>query len=100
MLRDVCYAEVFPNLATLWLGSNCIHSWRSVEALSALPALQELRLSGNPVMEGPRGEARSEVTIRRNPSDVLRYTKWADSSQLCSLSFLASVESLARPSAS
>ena len=62
MLRRVCFAGVFPNLATLWLGSNCIHGWQSVDALSALPALHELRLSGNPVMEGPKGEARSEVT--------------------------------------
>ena len=62
MLRRECFAGVFPRLATLWVGSNCIHSWQSVDALSALPALQELRLTGNPVMEGLRGEARSEVT--------------------------------------
>ncbi len=67
MLRHVSYAGVFPNLATLWLGSNCIHSWQSVDALSALPALQELRLSGNPVMQGPKGEARSEVRPSEAP---------------------------------
>ena len=52
---------MFPALATLWLGNNRISSWRSLDALSALPALRELRLSGNPVLQGPEGEARFEV---------------------------------------
>lgn len=55
-------AGALPKLATLWLGNNCVSSWQSVDALAALPALHELRLSGNPVLQGPKGEARSEVT--------------------------------------
>ena len=63
--REWC-AEAFPKLETLWLGHNCISDWRSVDALSALPALRELRLSGNPVLHGPEGEARYEVRTPRH----------------------------------
>ena len=52
---------VLPQLATLWLGNNRISDWESVDALSGLKALQELRLTGNPVAQGAEGEARAEV---------------------------------------
>lgn len=54
---------VFPNLVTLWVGNNSINTWESVDSLAALTALQELRLSGNPVLQGPMGETRFEVSI-------------------------------------
>ena len=55
---------IFPHLATLWLGNNHISGWDSVDALSGLEALQELRLSGNPLVQGAEREARPEVKHR------------------------------------
>ena len=68
--RESC-AGAFSKLDTLWLGHNRVCDWQSVDALSALPALRELRLSGNPVLDGPEGEARFEVRIPRTPRAML-----------------------------
>jgi len=45
------------------VGNNSINTWESVDSLAALTAVQELRLSGNPVLQGPMGETRFEVSI-------------------------------------
>ena len=42
----------FASLQALQLGSNRIAAWEQVCRLDALPALRELRLSGNPCIAG------------------------------------------------
>ena len=42
-----------------------------MDALSGLTALQELRLSGNPLVEGAEGEARAEV--KQRPQSCARH---------------------------
>jgi hypothetical protein len=53
----------FPCLQALLLGSTQVSSWSSVDALDAFPGLQELRLSGTPLMAaaGPHAGRRYEV---------------------------------------
>jgi hypothetical protein len=55
----------FPCLQALLLGSTQVTSWSSVDALDAFPALQELRLSGTPLMAaaGPHAGRRYEVCV-------------------------------------
>ena len=57
-------AAAFPALEALLLGGCRLASWRDVDALDAFPALRELRLSGNPLFEGPAAGARFEAVAR------------------------------------
>ena len=68
---QACAGAVFPNLATLWLGNNHISGWESVDALLGLQALQELRLSGNPLVKGAERESRAEV--KQRPQSCARH---------------------------
>ena len=51
----------FAQLQCLNLGNNIITGWAAVDALSGLPALSELRLSGNPLLPAAAPDARYEV---------------------------------------
>lgn len=53
----------FSALKTLILGGNKLDAWESVDALARFPALEELRLSGNPLFGGS-GSAVSTLNAR------------------------------------
>lgn len=55
--------SAWARLGSLFLASNSLSSWASVDALDAFPALIELRVSGNPVVEGG-APTRFEVVAR------------------------------------
>jgi hypothetical protein len=54
-------AQPFSRLSALLLGSCSLRGWSAVDALDAFPALRELRLSGNPLLEGAKSGGRFEV---------------------------------------
>ncbi|GBG68275.1 hypothetical protein CBR_g2823 [Chara braunii] len=56
----------FAKLKFLWLGGNEILDWASIDELNHLQSLEDLRLTGNPVMETPvdGGEPRFLVVAR------------------------------------
>jgi Leucine-rich repeat (LRR) protein len=53
--------QPFAQLSALLLGSCVLRSWGALDALDAFPALRELRLSGNPLLEGAKSGGRFEV---------------------------------------
>ena len=54
----------------LLLGNNALAGWVDVQTLGALPALADVRLSGNPVLRSAPGGGRYEV---QSPKRVLRF---------------------------
>ena len=55
-------------LTTLYLANNRISDWAEVEKLGALPALVDLLLAGNPIMEGaPDAATARAMVIKRVP---------------------------------
>lgn len=58
-------AGAFPALASLFLAGCALESWSSVDALSTLAALRDLRLTGNPVLGKSRTGGRFEVRAVR-----------------------------------
>lgn len=59
---------MFESLQVLLLGNNALAGWADVQALGALPALADVRLSGNPVLRSAPGGGRYEV---QSPKCVL-----------------------------
>jgi hypothetical protein len=53
--------HAFAQLHALLLGSCQLRSWSSVDQLDLFPSLQELRISGNPLLEGAKSGGRFEV---------------------------------------
>ena len=53
----------------LLLGNNALAGWADVQALGALPALADVRLSGNPVLRSAPGGGRYEVRYFRHVSN-------------------------------
>jgi hypothetical protein len=53
----------FSSLATLYAGACHISSWSDVDELDKLPALQELRLSGIPLLGQSKTGGRFEVRL-------------------------------------
>ena len=51
----------FKRLQVLLLGNNALAGWADVQALGALAALADVRLSGNPVLRSAPGGGRYEV---------------------------------------
>mmetsp|Transcript_22754 Transcript_22754/g.74074 ORF Transcript_22754/g.74074 Transcript_22754/m.74074 type:complete len:541 (-) Transcript_22754:239-1861(-) len=52
----------FASLRVLLLADNAVEGWPSVDALDCFPALEETRLTGNPVAAGP--QTRHEIVAR------------------------------------
>ena len=42
----------FASLEALQLGNNCIAAWEHICTLDAFPTLRELRVTGNPCLDG------------------------------------------------
>ena len=51
-------------LRALLVPENCLGAWSAVDALDAFPVLEEVRLSGNPVLEGSDHGGRHVVIAR------------------------------------
>uniref|UniRef100_A0A061RZB9 Tubulin-specific chaperone e-like n=1 Tax=Tetraselmis sp. GSL018 TaxID=582737 RepID=A0A061RZB9_9CHLO len=62
-------------LKAITLGRNRIGSWSSIDALDRFPSLGELRLSGNPLLEGARSGGRFEVIARVAKLELLNGSK-------------------------
>ena len=58
-------AGVLAGLQTLLLRDNQISDWACIDALNAFPDLRDLRLSGNPILEGQNANCRYEVRHRQ-----------------------------------
>ena len=56
-------AGALAGLQTLLLRDNQISDWACIDALNAFPDLRDLRLSGNPILEGRNANCRYEVQI-------------------------------------
>ncbi len=54
----------FPKLEALYLASCQLGAWPDVDAINRLPALRDLRLTGNPLLAMAKGGGRFEVSPR------------------------------------
>lgn len=62
-LSEVLPTCAFPALKTLLMGDNELNSWTSVDALNSFPQLEDVRLSGNPIVNAD-ASVRYEVIAR------------------------------------
>ncbi|CAM6106555.1 unnamed protein product [Calypogeia fissa] len=63
--KDPSTSGHFLNLHCLLLGKNMISDWASLDALDKFPALQEVRLSENPITTTSKGGAQRYMLIAR-----------------------------------
>lgn len=63
LLRSAVLAG-FASLRSLLLGSNRLDSWAAVDALNSFPALEEARLSDNPLTAAAPSSARYQCIAR------------------------------------
>jgi len=61
-LAEIHSSAAFPRLKTLLVGDNRLADWASVDAMNALPRLEETRLTGNPIAQD--SSARHEIIAR------------------------------------
>ncbi|KAF5835785.1 hypothetical protein DUNSADRAFT_6874 [Dunaliella salina] len=57
-------ASYFPSLTTLYAAACSLSDWTDVDELNKLPALQELRLTGNPLLGQSKTGGRFEIIGR------------------------------------
>jgi hypothetical protein len=74
MVGDVCsaadaalLAAAFPSLRAISLNNNNIGDWRTIDALAALPRLDDLRLRANPLVADRRALHARQLVIARMP---------------------------------
>ena len=64
-LAEIYPSDAFPGLKTLLVGDNRLADWASVDAMNALPRLEETRLTGNPIAQDPSARHEMIARVRR-----------------------------------